>query len=142
MSDPRAVIMDWFDGLWIKRDETVIDRLRGEESRSTGIERNETVGRDGFKEFFHRFHRSFEAVTFEFKQWVVAGDDVAVHIVFTLTRAGQTARIDGAGFATVTDGRIVRAHNVWNLGDVARVFGVPHAEDFGHLLSAVEAQAK
>lgn len=142
MSDPRAVIMEWFDGLWNKRDESVIDRLRAERTRSSGLEAEEVVGRDGFREFYRRFNRSFEAVSFEYKQWIVAGNEVAVHLVFTLQRAGRTARIDGAGFATVVDGRIVKAHNVWNLGEVARVFGIPHAEDFDLLLTALEAQAK
>lgn len=141
MSDPRAVVMEWLEGLWIRRDPSVIDRLRAEGARSTGLERGETIGREGFHEFYARCTRVFESIRFEYKTVLVQGDDIALHLDFFLKRNGKVARLEGALFAAVMDGKIVKAHNVWNLGEACRAFGLPPALGFEDLLVGLEAQA-
>ena len=119
MSTPEAIIREWFEQLWNRRDVSVIDRILAPEGLVHGLT-PQPIDRTGLKSFYAAFAEAFPDLHIDLLRTVTEGDTVAAHIAATGTHrggslgispTGRAVRIEGMVMAQVVDGRVIHSWN-------------------------------
>ena len=130
-SDNAAVVRRWFEEVWNKGREEVIDELFGEGGVAHGLA-DETGsplrGASGFKPFFRKFREAFPEIEVVVEDTVSEGDKVAARCTVRGRHRGDTlgfkatdspVEFDGICIVRIAGGKIVEA---WNNFDFMSMF--------------------
>lgn len=134
------VVTRLLQALWNDGDPAAIESLRAPDAPSTGLTDEPLVGAPAFRGFYDRFRRVLGNTRLEIKRTVEAGRDAAVHAVLIAQIEDQRVVLEGAAFAEIEDGRIVRAWNVWNFAPLASALGIASPGSIGALLDLAERE--
>lgn len=134
------VVTRLLQALWNDGDPTGIESFRAPDAPSTGLTDEPLVGASAFRGFYDRFRRVLGNTSLEIKRTVEAGRDAAVHAVVIGKIGDQRVALEGAAFAEIEDGRIVKAWNVWNFAPLASALGVATPGSLGALLDLAEQE--
>lgn len=104
----------WFEELWNKDNEAIIDEMMVYEVIAHGLG-PDFVGRDQFHVFYRQFRESFTAVKIVLDRVIEAGDETAYRgRAHAIGKQGGIYTFDGAGFIRFENGRIVEGWNYWD----------------------------
>ena len=130
-TESKEVMHRWFEEVWNKGREEVIDQLFAEDGVAHGLadeSGSELRGPEGFKPFFHKFRGAFPDIQVVIEDAIAEGDKVAVRCSVRARHTGeglglaatnQPVAITGMSIARVKDGKIVEA---WNNFDFMGLF--------------------
>ena len=120
---PDAVLREWFDEVWNKRDESAIDRLMDPQAAAHGLGPETLRGPAGFKPLFHMFTQALGNLKIDVERTVVEGDTCVAlcHVTgkhvghsFGGPPSGKDVDFWGMTMARVKDGRIVEGWNTFD----------------------------
>lgn len=126
----------WFDRVWNEGDESAIDAMMEPDAVIHGLAGpgGDTMGRDGFHDFFRVFHGAFAGIKVTVDEAISAENLCAVRFHFTGTHTGDQLGVPathrqvaaaGMVFIKVINGRIVEGWNcVDMLGLMKQIGGV------------------
>ncbi len=130
-TESKEVMRRWFEEVWNKGREEVIDQLFAEDGVAHGLadeSGSELRGPEGFKPFFHKFRGAFPDIQVVIEDAIAEGDKVAVRCSVRARHTGeglglaatnQPVAINGMCIARVKNGKIVEA---WNNFDFMGLF--------------------
>jgi steroid delta-isomerase-like uncharacterized protein len=117
---PDSVIRVWFEEVWNRGREEMIDRLFAADGVAHGLAGGSVLrGPAEYKPFFHKFRGAFPDIQVEVLRTVTQGEMIAVHCRVLGTHKGETmgkatgnrAEFSGMCIARVRDGQILEAWN-------------------------------
>jgi steroid delta-isomerase-like uncharacterized protein len=119
MLSPAEVNRQWYEEMWNRRREELIDVLMAPDAVAHGLGPQPIQGAAGFKPFFRAFIDAVPDLELKILRIVAEGDLVATHIHSTGTHTGQAfgpptnkpVAFDGMIFARVKNGQIVEGWN-------------------------------
>ena len=126
----KALVHQWFEEVWNRKDEAAIDRLFHLQGRCYGFPDPDSVliGPEKFKEVHRAFSGAFPDLHIEAEDTLAEGDGVAIRWRCTMTHSGnelgfpasgKTAVLTGSSFIVVQGGQITEG---WNFMDLGRLF--------------------
>ena len=127
MSEENKQLMRrWFEEVWNKRRESAIDEMLHAHGKAHGLPDPDSSleGPEGFKTVQRTFCGAFPDLHITVEDVIAEGDRVAVRWSATMTHlgdhfgfaaTGKKARLDGAAFVVIKDGKIVEG---WNQMDM------------------------
>jgi predicted SnoaL-like aldol condensation-catalyzing enzyme len=120
----------WFDGLWNRGNEAIIDEIMATDCRAHGLGAEDIVGPDAFRQFYHSFRASFPTVHIDIEEVLDGGDRVAVRArVEVFDHAGRGPfHFTGGGFIRIENERFVEAWNEWNFLNLLTEMGAIPAD--------------
>ena len=130
-TESKEVMRRWFEEVWNKGREEVIDELFAEDGVAHGLSDesgSELRGPAEFKPFFHKFRGAFPDIQLVIEDAIAEGDKVAVRCSVRARHTGeglgmaatnQPVAITGMSITRVKDGKIVEA---WNNFDFMGLF--------------------
>jgi len=118
----KAIIRRWFDQLWNKHNEAVIDELIAPTGHTYGFPRPESVltGPVEFKIGYRKFMHAFSGIEFQLDRVSGEGDSVAATWTATMTHTGgdlgvpptgKQVKLSGTSYMDIHDGKITRGWN-------------------------------
>jgi steroid delta-isomerase-like uncharacterized protein len=129
--DNKALIHVWFEEVWNKGREEVIDEMFAADGIANGLanESGEPLrGPADFKPFFHKFRDAFPDIEVVVEDTIAEGDKVAARCSVRATHQGDSlgftatqkpVEFTGITIVRVKDGKIVEA---WNNFDFMSMF--------------------
>lgn len=133
---PEEIARTWFDQVWNKGAEQVIDQLMSPTAKFHGLAppaEAPIVGPAGFKPFYRQFRDAFPDIHIDIDKLVTQGDTVAMHCTVTGTHTGDTLgapptnrpiRITGMGMARMENGQIAEAWNTFDFMSLYQQLGL------------------
>jgi predicted ester cyclase len=128
MSDPEAIIRQWFRDVWSDGSEEAIDRLMAPDALVHNLGPAVIRGPEGFKPLFRVFQSALSNMHVDVVRTIVEGDMVAAHCHVTGRHTGDAfgaaatgSHVDfwGITIARVLDGRVVEG---WNSFDFLTMY--------------------
>src|SRR5215470_3914986 len=125
MQGPKEVAHRWFEEVWNRGNEKVIDELLSPEAEVTGLgEGDQAVkGPKGFKPFFRNLRSAFPDIKVTPVDSVVEGNKIALRLLITGTHKGEglgikatgkSVRIEAIVMAKIKGGKILTGWNSWD----------------------------
>jgi steroid delta-isomerase-like uncharacterized protein len=119
MLSPVEVNRQWYEDMWNRRREDLIDVLMAADAVAHGLGAQPIQGAAGFKPFFRSFVQAVPDLKITIVRMISEGDLVATHIHTTGTHTGdglgpatnQPVAFDGMIISRVKDGQIVEGWN-------------------------------
>jgi steroid delta-isomerase-like uncharacterized protein len=130
----RDTITRYFEDLWNRGDESLIDELLHPEyvSHSPGSPQMST-DREGVRWVLRTMRAAFPDLRYTIEDLVIGDDAVAVRTTmagthrgdfFGLPATGRTVRVNQINIERFRDGRIVAHHRVTDMADLMKQLGV------------------
>jgi predicted ester cyclase len=114
MADQKRMFMlRWFDEVWNKNNEGVIDEMMHPEAEAFGLGTESIIGPDGFRPFYKAFTSAYSDINVTVDNTFVDGD----HIISLCTvkanhkDTGKPINFTGTSIVLVKNGQIMRAWN-------------------------------
>lgn len=119
MLSPVEVNRQWYEEMWNRRREELIDVLMSSDAVAHGLGPEPIKGAGAFKPFFRAFVQAIPDMKIRIVRMIAEGDIVATHIHTTGTHTGdafgpashKAIAFDGMIFARVANGQIVEGWN-------------------------------
>jgi steroid delta-isomerase-like uncharacterized protein len=123
---PREASHHWFEELWNKGSESLIDRMLAPDALMHGLptpDGKPLKGRDGYRTMYRQMRAAFPDMRIEVVRSVEEGDMVAVHCRCTGTHGGdglgvaatgRPVEMWGMGMARIENGVITEAWNAFD----------------------------
>ena len=133
----RALVRRWFEEVWNRGREELIEQLRAPDTRATGLgEGNrESLGHAPFRAFYSNLRRTFPDLHVTIEDIIAEGDKIAVRITMAGTHmgdalgtapTGRTVSFGGIVMARIVNGRIAEAwNNIDQLGILKQIGALP-----------------
>jgi steroid delta-isomerase-like uncharacterized protein len=130
------IIRTWFDELWNKKNEAVIDQLADPEVMAHGLKDalgNEVRGLDDFKRFYQVFASSFPDHNIEVEFTISEKDMVAALVHVKATHRGdqlgyihtdREVEFDGIVINRIRNGKITDSWNMFDLMSMYQQLGM------------------
>lgn len=128
MTNTKELIHEWFEGIWTRRDLSVIDRIMAPDAKGfteggtiQGPEQFKTVLYEPMVEAFPDIHVNLDGI-------VVEGEEAAVRWTVTgthkgmfgpLAPTGRCVRFSGISWLKFRDGKLIEGTDHFNLGAVS-----------------------
>jgi hypothetical protein len=114
----------WFDGLYGRRDPSIIDECVAEDCRIDGLPAV-AAGRASFHAFYRVFAGAFPEVRIEIEDILVSGESFAMRCSGQVRdHDGRTHAIRGCAMGKMRDRQIVEAWNHWEFHHLLESMGV------------------
>lgn len=120
----KAIIREFFEQVWNRRDEAAIDRFIAAEA--AGNDPDFGIGREGFKRQWRQWQAAFPDLHFAIEEMIAEGDTVVARWTLTgthqgsflgLAPTGRMIRVGGMSLDHLKDGVLVSGFDGWdNLG--------------------------
>ncbi len=131
---PAEVIRDWFESVWSKGRDDLIDVYAGPDTILHGLDETGAPckGADGFRPFYARLRAAMPDVNFTVHDVIESGPMVACRWTATATHSGdhlgprathQPITITGISMGRVQNGRILEGWNEWDRLAMALAIG-------------------
>lgn len=138
MPQPHEVVVRWYEEVWNKGREEVIEELAAPDAHWYGFPHPESVlNRDEFKDYVREFRRTFSHIHIAIQETVTEGYRVAV-------RWTGSMKHTGSGFGFAPTGRTVTVHGMSLIhlkdGQIAHAFTALDLNSAVMHLSAVSAR--
>jgi predicted ester cyclase len=135
----KQLVMQWFEQVWNKKDESAIHRMFQPHGKSYGFPGPDDVllGPGPFVEIHRSFCGAFPDLRFEMEDMVAEGDTVAIRWKTTFTHSGDSLgfpasgkkeTLCGSSFIRVEDGKILEGWNHMDLGALFQRLQAPGVE--------------
>ncbi|NMF99122.1 ester cyclase [Aromatoleum toluolicum] len=132
----RELVKLWFEQVWNKGDESVIDRLMSPTATVHGLgaaDDKPVSGPEGFKTFFRAFRTAFPDIRIRILRTICDGDMVACHCAVTATHTGgglgvapskAPIEIYGVSIARIENGQIQEGWNCYDFLSLYQQIGL------------------
>lgn len=136
----KATIHRWFEQVWNKGAENVVDELFSPKGIAHGIGETDPdlYGPADFKPFVRNLRNAFRDVRIDVEDTVAEGDMVCARLVLQGTHTGdglgipptgRKVRVTGLVMARMANGQMVEAWNNWDqLGLLRQVAALPGSD--------------
>jgi steroid delta-isomerase-like uncharacterized protein len=113
MADNKAIVREYLDRAWAKRDSTAIDELIAPDYKQHA--RNTPSGREGVKAFFAMLHSAFSDIAYSVEDMIAEGDRVSWRWLMKakhtgpfmgLPATGRSVALPGMSLVRVRDGML------------------------------------
>ena len=130
---PDALMRTWFDEVWCKGRESMIDTLLAADAVAHGLPGGPVRGPAAFRQVFHTFRRAFPDIHITVERTISQGDFVVAHCRVTGTHGGDTlgfgatrkpVDFEGVTIARVVDGQLVEGWNFFDFLSMYQQLGV------------------
>lgn len=124
MPDSRAIVEQFYDGIWNRRDFAVADEILAADFRFRGSLGCESLGVPAFLAYVKSIHAALEDYRCRIEELIAETDHSAARMTFAgkhhgllfgVPATGRELSLAGAAFFKIAQGRIV---SLWVLGDV------------------------
>jgi ketosteroid isomerase-like protein len=109
----RTFMLRWFDEVWNKNNESIIDEMMHPEAEAFGLGPESIIGPDGFRPFYRAFTSAYSDINVTVDNTFVDGDHIismcsvkAIH-----KETGKPVNFTGTSIALVKNGQIMSAWN-------------------------------
>jgi predicted ester cyclase len=132
-ASPSETLRIWFERLWNKGDESVIDELYADTAVAHGLPGAPLAGPEGFKPVYRAFRAAFPNLKIEITHMLSEGDLAVVRCIVTGNNTGpfmdvaatnRSVRFTGMTMARVVNGRIVEGWNEFNFVEMYQQLGM------------------
>jgi hypothetical protein len=115
-----AVIHRFMDEVWNQGRETAIDELYVPGGVAEGLGEAYRFGPEAFKLFHRLINGTCEEIRVEILDIIAVGDKVAFRASMDMTHKASRKKVhlEGQGFGTVANSKLVEAWNSWNFLDL------------------------
>lgn len=132
----KAIPYKWFEEVWNKGNEEVIDELFAEDGVAHGLtdkKGHQIVGPTDYKPFYRSFRNAIPDVKITLEQVIEEDDFIAMRFTLTGTHTGtglgieatnKEVSITGMSFIRVKDGKIADAWNVIDYLNMYQQIGI------------------
>ena len=112
----RATLETWAQRVWAERDASAIDEMCASDCRAYGLGPQPLVGPEQFKAFHQGLCGLLQETRLVVRQHIEQDGQLAALCTFSGRMAdGREASADGVIYARVADGKILEAHNHFDL---------------------------
>lgn len=137
LSDPKAVVVRWFEEVWNNNRDETIDELLAPDAIGHGLGETDQdlQGPSGFRIFSRGIRQALPDVRIDIEDVVVEKNKVAARVLLTGTHqgsgfgvepSGNRVRIRGIVLIDIKDGQIVHGWNSWDqLGFLRQIGALP-----------------
>lgn len=98
MNTPDAILRDWFESVWVRGDESAIDRLMDPEAVVHGLGDTPIRGPAGFKPHFHSLRGALGGMQIRLSDFIVQDDCVAAIVYVAATHVGDSLGVRATSF--------------------------------------------
>jgi hypothetical protein len=115
-SDAIALTHRWFEEVWNRGNEAVIDEMLARNAIGHGLGPEDTVGPEPFRAFYRLFREAFASIHITLDNVLESGGEVAYRgrARVTVKGTGETHELAGAGFLRYEGGQCVEGWNYWD----------------------------
>ena len=125
MTSTRTLLHRWFEEVWNKGHEDVIDELMAPDCIAHGLtdaDGKELRGVAPYKAFFRKFRADFTDINIDLSHALTEGDGIAARCVVTGKHvpSGKPIKFTGMTLTRWRDGKIVEAWNNFDFHEIER----------------------
>lgn len=123
MDAPDVILRDWFESVWIRGDESAIERLMHPDAVVHGLGPEPMRGPAEFMPYYRTLRGALGGFRISLGQTIVQGDWVAVVVdvaashtgdALGIQATGRPVRFHGITMARARDGRLVEGWNAFD----------------------------
>jgi len=134
MSTPDEILHDWFESVWVRGDESAIDRLMHPNAVVHGLGEAPMRGPAEFKPYFHTLRAALGELQIRLSETIVQGDRVAAVVnvgarhtgdALGIKATGRPLQFHGITMARARDGMLVEGWNAFDFLGMYQQIGAP-----------------